>query len=77
MSALRTRVFDLASEYGFGTNAELAQAMGIDQSLISRIRSGERPVTRAFIVGALRAFPDKVFEDLFTVDSGEPMDAAS
>ena len=76
MSALQTRVFELAPEYGYKTNTDLAQAMGIDQSLVSRIRSGERPVTRAFIVGALRAFPDKRFEELFSVEAGGSEPAA-
>ena len=77
MSVFRTRVFDLAPEYGYRTNTDLALAMGIDQSLVSRIRSGERPVTRAFIAGALRAFKDKRFEDLFSVEPAETLEAAS
>jgi hypothetical protein len=72
VSEFRTRVFDLAAEYGYLTNTALAEAMGIDQSLVSRVRNGERPVTRKFIAGALKAFPDRRFEDLFFLASDHP-----
>lgn len=71
---MKTRVFDLATEYGYTSLRSLARAMGRDVAELSRIRSGKHGITRSFIEGALRAFPDKTLDELFYVD--EPASVA-
>ena len=48
---------------------ELAQAMGISNDLIYRVRKGERGIHQKFILGAIKAFPGYKLDDLFHVDS--------
>lgn len=64
---MRTRIFDLAAQYEW-TDQQLADRMGISAAQVSRVRHGINQVGRDFIVGALRAFPDRRFEDLFDVE---------
>lgn len=45
---------------------ELAEAMGVNRSTVSRLRCGYAPGPHA-IAGLLTAFPDADFDDLFTV----------
>ena len=71
--SIRTTVFDLAPVYGYRSNRELACAMGLSSGAVSRTRRGQRGISRAFIEGARRAFPDKRLDELFpdeTVQSG-------
>ena len=63
---LRTRVFELYSGK-YQTLVELAQAMGISQDLIYRVRKGERGIHERFIIGAIKAFPRYKLDDLFYV----------
>lgn len=68
MPIIKTRIFDLAKEQGL-SDAELARWMGISQSQVCRVEAGNRRIHQDFIVGALRAFPDKTFDDLFYLES--------
>ncbi len=61
---LRTKVFELYPGY-YGSLSQLAHAMGMSVSQISRVRSGKRHINEAFILGALGAFPQLGFSDLF------------
>jgi len=63
---LNTRVFELCNGK-YGNLVELAQAMGISQDLIYRVRKGERGIHEKFIIGAIRAFPGYKLDDLFYV----------
>jgi plasmid maintenance system antidote protein VapI len=66
---LITRVFELAESYGYKNNKELALAMGVHESMLTRVRQGKIGITHRFIAGARRAFPDKTLDELFQVDS--------
>jgi PAS domain S-box-containing protein len=61
---LRTKVFELYPRY-YGSLSQLAHAMGMSVSQISRVRSGKRRINEAFLLGALSAFPQFSFSDLF------------
>ena len=65
---LKTKVFELY-EGKYRTLIELAQAMGISNDLIYRVRKGERGINQKFILGAIKAFPGCKLDDLFYVDS--------
>ena len=61
---IRTRIFKLRN--GIYKNlTELAQVMGISISQVCRVREGKRSINQKFIVGAIKAFPNHKFEDLF------------
>jgi 16S rRNA U516 pseudouridylate synthase RsuA-like enzyme len=68
---MRTRVFEIAPEYGYRTLRQMAAAMGISVAQVWRVQHGQRTINGTFISGALRAFPDKVFSDLFYVEDAE------
>ena len=61
---LRTKVFELYPGY-YGNLSQLAHAMGISVSQVSRVRSGKRNINHKFIIGALSAFPQCSFDELF------------
>ena len=61
---LATKVFYLCSGY-YGNLSELSEAMSISVSQVYRVRSGKRNINQKFIVGALRAFPQFSFDELF------------
>ena len=61
---LKTRIFELSVTY-YRNLSELAQAMGISVSQVYRIKEGKRRIHQKFIVGALTAFPEHRFDDLF------------
>ena len=63
---LNTRVFELCNGR-YQNLVELAQAMGISQDLIYRVRKGERGIHEKFIIGATKAFPGYKLDDLFYV----------
>ena len=65
---LNTRVFELYNGK-YRNLVELAQAMGISQDLIYRVRKGERGISGRFIIGAIRAFPAYKLDDLVYVNS--------
>ena len=70
---LNTRVFELCNGK-YRNLVELAEAMGISQDLIYRVRKGERGINGRFIIGATKAFPGYKLDDLFYV-SEESQDA--
>ena len=72
---IRTKIFDFSGN-GYGNLSELAQAMGISVSQIYRVREGKRHINEKFIVGAIRAFPDRKLDDLFYL-APDPQTAAS
>lgn len=48
---------------------ELARAMGLSVSQVYRVKKGERPIGEKFILGAIKAFPDKSLSELFYLES--------
>ncbi len=61
---LKTKVFELGSGR-YGNLSQMAQAMGMSASHIYRVRRGERRISEKFIIGAMKAFPEYEFNDLF------------
>jgi len=61
---VRTRVFTLC-QCRYANLSELAEAMGISVSQVYRVREGKRNINQKFIVGAIKAFPEHKFDDLF------------
>ena len=61
---IRTKVFAL-SNTKYRNLSELANAMGISTSQIYRVREGKRSINQKFITGAIRAFPERKFDELF------------
>ena len=53
--------------------------MGISISQVYRVQKGQRNISQKFIVGAIKAFPEYKFEDLFylvpeSTDTEKPSD---
>ena len=63
---VKTRVFELCNGR-YKNLAELARAMGISVSQVYRVREGKRRINEKFIIGAVKAFPECRFSDLFYV----------
>ena len=61
---LETRIFELCNEK-YKKLSELAQAMEISASQIYRVRQGKYDINQEFIVGAIKAFPEYGFGELF------------
>ncbi|MBI4267632.1 MAG: helix-turn-helix transcriptional regulator [Chloroflexi bacterium] len=61
---VKTKIFELNNS-GYNSLSEMAQAMGISVSQIYRVRGGKRRINHKFIVGAIKAFPNHKFDDLF------------
>lgn len=72
---LRTRAFEIARCRGIKTDAELARVMEISHATVSRVQSQLRQINQVFIIGALRAFPDLTFEELFFIDPERAVDS--
>ena len=70
---LKTRAFQLWDEKYQGDNimSRLAQATGISQAHLYRVRRGDRKITATFIVGVAKAFPEYKLDDLFYIQSRE------
>ena len=72
---VKTRVFDLSC-LSYQNLSDLARAMGLSVSQVYRVREGKRGINQKFIIGAVRAFPERRLDDLFyfapeeTVTSG-------
>lgn len=64
MMKLETRIFELGR---YRNISELAQAMGISESQVYRVKGGKRGVNEKFIIGAVRAFPGHKLDELFYV----------
>lgn len=73
---VKTRVFDLKYP-NYRNLSELAYAMGISVSQVYRVRGGKRGINQRFIVGAIKAFPERGLDDLFYLASEEPTVASS
>ena len=68
---VRTRVFTLC-DGSYNNLSELAKAMEISVSQIYRVREGKRRINQKFIVGAIKAFPNRKLDELFyLVPDGE------
>ena len=61
---IQTKVFQLCNGK-YKNLSELAQIMGISTSQVYRVREGKRHINQKFIIGAMRAFPERKFDDLF------------
>ena len=70
---LQTRVFELCNN-DYWNLSELAKAMGISISQVYRVRNGERHINEKFIIGAIKAFPDRKLDDLFHLVPDSPID---
>lgn len=64
MVIVQTKVFDLHNRK-YNNLSELAKAMGISVSQVYRVREGKRNINQKFIIGAVQAFPEYRFDDLF------------
>lgn len=65
---LRTGQFrKFSSLKGLTTDDAVAKAMGIDPGTLSRVLTGKSAPGERFIAGALTAFSEVDFEDLFEV----------
>ena len=70
---LGTKVFDLYNGK-YSNLTGLAQAMGIANSQVYRVRNGKRSINGKFIIGAKKAFPGYKLDDLFYVSGDESRD---
>ena len=61
---VQTKVFDLHNGK-YSNLSDLARAMEISVSQVYRVREGKRNINQSFIVGAIKAFPEYRFDDLF------------
>ncbi|MFC1938530.1 helix-turn-helix domain-containing protein [Chloroflexota bacterium] len=61
---VKTRIFEF-SHNTYKNLSELAHAMDISVSQVYRVRQGKRSINQKFIVGAIKAFPECTFEELF------------
>jgi len=61
---IRTKIFELCNGH-YGNLSALAHAMGISVSQIYRVREGKRRINQKFIIGAVKAFPGRRFDELF------------
>ena len=73
---VKTKVFNLKHP-NYKNLSEMAQVMGISVSQIYRVREGKRGINQSFIIGAIKAFPDRRLDDLFYLTSEEPAMAGS
>ena len=69
---VRTRVFELCNGR-YRNLTELAQIMEISVSQLYRVRESKRNINQKFIIGAVKAFPECRFSDLFYIarDDGQ------
>jgi len=68
---IQTRIFELYNKK-YKNLSGLAEAMEISVSQIYRVREGKRLINQKFIVGAVKAFPQYKFEDLFYLTTESP-----
>ena len=61
---VQTRVFELC-DGRYKSLSQLAHAMEISVSQIYRVREGKRHINERFIIGAIKAFPNRKLEELF------------
>lgn len=66
MITLRTDILEAVRLVaGYDTVAELARAMGLDRTTVSRTLAGKLEISASFIVGMSRAFPKLTTDHLF------------
>ncbi len=65
---VKTRIFEFCNG-NYKNLAELALTMGISVSQIYRVRGGKRRINQKFIVGAMKAFPNRKLDELFYLAS--------
>ena len=68
---VKTKIFELSNQ-NYTNLSELAHAMGISVSQVYRVRTGKRNINQKFIVGAIKAFPNHRFDDLFYLAPQSP-----
>lgn len=68
MPKLETKLFEL--EQHRHNLTELAAILGLSVSQVYRIRQGNRRINERFIIGALVAFPQYSFQELFYINKG-------
>ena len=61
---IKTKVFQLCNGR-YRNLTELASTMGLSASQVYRVREGKRRINQKFIVGAIKAFPGRKFDELF------------
>jgi len=61
---VKTRIFKLCNG-NYRNLSELAYTMEISVSQVYRVREGKRSINQKFIIGAMKAFPECKFDDLF------------
>ena len=61
---VKTRIFELGNG-SYQNLSELARTMGISVSQLYRVRGGKRLINQKFIVGAVKAFPNRKLSELF------------
>ena len=72
---VKTRLFE-KEHSRFKNLSEMAKAMGISISQIYRVREGKRGINQSFIIGAMRAFPERRLDDLFYLSAEDQDDEA-
>ena len=73
---VKTRIFELCNGR-YRSLSELAGSMGISVSQVYRVRDGKRHINQKFIVGAVKAFPDRRLDELFYLAPGSEEGAVS
>jgi hypothetical protein len=71
---VRTRVFDLGK---YRSLSELARSMGVSVSEVYQVRQGQHSINQKFILGAIKAFPEYRFGELFYITSGDNLYSAT
>jgi len=69
---IKTRVFQLCNGR-YRNLTELAGTMGLSISQVYRVREGKRSINHKFIVGAIKAFPGRKFDELFYLAPEQPV----
>ena len=64
---IKTRIFELHNG-NYRNLSELARAMELSVSQVYRVREGKRGINQKFIVGAMRAFPNRTLGELFYLE---------
>lgn len=70
---LKTRIFELDPSRSLPT---LATILGLSVSQVYRVKQGTRRINEKFIIGALTAFPEYKFEDLFYTEQEDELYAS-
>ena len=71
---IKTRIFELSHNH-HQSLSDLAQAMELSVSQVYRVRQGKRHINQKFIIGAMKAFPQYKFDDLFYFTPESPFES--